>query len=188
MFRNMGFGSRRRLSTGATFKLGEVCMDSLVIHCTNTEPSYISAYVHSPPAAGVHGCQQLIPFYNAVREGLVNSIPGALRAVDDNTGTQEDLITLRESVEVAQIDAHVVTQFCEDVMSASRIRRNTFHAYVSAWGHIKFGDGTLSASRRLYRRILRLFVNPPQVTHVDVVRKVLTSDTASVEVILEILK
>ena len=138
----------------------------------------ITVTVSTPAAADVLGCAQLVPYYTSVRDGLVGSIAGALRAVDDNTGTQADLEGLRTSVEEAQKNAHAIEEFCEDLSASLRIHRNTFHAYTSAWANIRFGDGTLSKARML---------RAADITHQDVVVNALKSIEHEPEVVLALL-
>ena len=134
--------------------------------------------VSTPATNGVFGCAQIIPYYTSVRDGLVSSIAGALRSVDDNTGTQQDLNALRISVEEAQKNTHNVVEFCNDLAASVRINRNTFHAYTSAWANIKFGDGTLSKARML---------RAAEITHQDVVVNALKSIEHEPEVVLALL-
>jgi len=180
--------SRRRLTGSAQILLNEICLD-VRVHpnvCTPAEPSYISMQVHRPPAPGVEGCPELKSFYNAVRDKLVSELPSVILALGDNVGQEAILNNLRNDVEVAQIDAQVVDHFCEVVKMNTIIHRNSFHAYVSAWANMKFGEGTLA--RRLYQKISHYMYGPPEVTHFDVLRRHLLSDTSSVEITMELLK
>jgi len=100
--------------------------------------------VANRPTAGVEGCTPLTSFYNSIRDKLVSELPYAISKFSINTGAQIQLESLRKDIENAQKDAHSVKMFCGDLARILKIRRNTFHAYTSAWADLKFGKGKLS--------------------------------------------
>ena len=118
------------------------------------------------PADGVVGCEPLESFYTEVRESLTNQLSYAIDMFEDNTGDQEEIEGLRTDIENAQKDVHAIQVFCGDLANMLRIRRNVYHAYTSAWGQIKFGDGTL-AKRRLRA------TEESEITHREVVKRAL---------------
>jgi len=115
------------------------------------------------PADGVVGCEPLESFYTEVREALTKQLQYAIDMFEQNTGDQEEIEGLRTDIENAQKDVHAIEVFCGDLANSLRIRRNIYHAYTSAWGQIKFGDGTLP------RRHLRA-TEGEEVTHEAIVR------------------
>jgi len=118
------------------------------------------------PADGVVGCEPLESFYTEVRESLSNQLSYAIDMFEDNTGDQEEIEGLRTDIENSQKDVHAIQVFCGDLANMLRIRRNVYHAYTSAWGQIKFGDGTL-AKRRLRA------TEESDITHREVVKRAL---------------
>jgi len=126
----------------------------------------IEVHVTQKSAPGVIGCQQILPFYVAVRDKLISELPGAIDLLGDSIDDQAALVNMRNDVEVAQVDVHNVQQFCHDLENYVRVSRSIFHAYTSAWAEIKFGDGTLP------RRKLR---SGKKITHTDVILQALGS-------------
>ena len=151
------------------------CRTAGSVACVTNE----TVTVKHAPDADVHGCQQLVSFYVQVRNAKTASIPAAIRALETNTGTQEELENLRKEVEEAQHDAYNVQEFCGDLAAAVRVHRNTFHAYTSAWAAIKFGDSTLDGARRL---------RSGSTSHQDVVLQALGSMEHEPEVTLKLLE
>lgn len=137
-------------------------------------------HVTNLPTSGVTGCHPLQSFYIEVRDKLIATLPYAIEQFSANTGDQEELEGLRRDIENAQKDVHSVSVFCGDLAKVLKIRRNTYHAYTSAWAALSFGTGKLS---KFGHGVLK----SRRPSHIDIVKHVGRLHETHPDVLLEIL-
>ena len=135
----------REMTFTDTMLSRDFCLLGSEAMCKNAITSIISVQVHHIPSNGVRGCEALISFYNQVRDALIPTLQTSIQTVANNVGSQGYINQLRDSIETAQIDAYNVNAYCNNLKNGLEIKRNMFHAYVQAWGKMKFQ----TPSRRL---------------------------------------
>lgn len=93
----------------------------------------LSSYTFHPPSAGVIGCAQSVVWYNSARDHIVGTVAAAVNAKSTSIGENYDLEQLQQDAARAISDANQVASLCSELQTSLRIKRNTYHAYNSAW-------------------------------------------------------
>jgi len=93
----------------------------------------LSSYTFHPPSAGVIGCAQSVVWYNSARDHIVGTVAAAVNAKSTSIGENYDLEQLQQDAARAISDATQVASLCSELQTSLRIKRNTYHAYNSAW-------------------------------------------------------
>merc|ERR1740130_1474981 len=91
------------------------------------------SYTFHPPSKGVIGCAQSVVWYNSARDHIVGTVAAALNAKSTSISENYDLEQLQKDAAQAISDAHQVTNLCSELKTSLQIKRNTYHAYNSAW-------------------------------------------------------